>query len=34
MILVIITVVMCLLGFPLSVVMAAHVEGRTSPSAE
>jgi hypothetical protein len=34
MILVIITVVLCLVGFPLAVVMAAHIEGRTSPSAE
>jgi ABC-type spermidine/putrescine transport system permease subunit I len=33
MILAIITVVLCLLGFPLAVAMAAHIEGRTSPTA-
>ena len=34
MILVLITVVMILLGFPLAVVAAAHIEERTSPTPE
>lgn len=34
MVLAIITVVMVLLGFPLAVVVAAHIEDRTTPTAE
>jgi hypothetical protein len=34
MVLVIITVGMCVVGFPLAVVMAAHIEGHTGPTAQ
>ena len=34
MVMAIITVVMVVLGFPLAVVAAAHIEDRTSPTAE